>query len=175
MESVLCTLSIICAAIGLVGSVVRRFPSLGASIVALLLLLPLSTPPFSVVELFILVALSVAATLSTRYVAPRITTRWGGTKSGYCGAVVGMVAGFTLYPPLGAVIAPLFGAVMGEMLVDRSDTERLFRVGFSSFCAFMLSAWSEFVIALWVVWLLVNSIFEAWWSDIEALIDNLHF
>ncbi len=156
METLLYALSMLCAAVGLVGSVVRGFPSLAMSVVALVLLFFTPEPPFAVADLFIYMGIAAVATLSARFVPPVITRRWGGTKYGYCGSVVGMLAGFMLYPPLGILLSPLFGAVMGEMLNDRSDMEQTFKIGAASFGAFLVGGWIQFVVALWALWWLLR-------------------
>ena len=48
------------------------------------------------------------------------------------------IAGFFLFPPVGIILGPFAGAVLGELLNDRSDVPKAFLVGFGSFLAFVV-------------------------------------
>ena len=54
------------------------------------------------------------------------------------GATAGVFAGFFLFPPVGIILGPFAGAVLGELLNDRSDVPKAFLVGFGSFLAFVV-------------------------------------
>ena len=59
----------------------------------------------------------------------RQTRRFGGSRSGAIGATVGVFAGFFFFPPVGIILGPFFGAVLGELLNDRRDAGKAFPVG----------------------------------------------
>jgi len=67
-----------------------------------------------------------------------MTRRFGGSRSGAIGATVGVFAGFFLFPPVGIILGPFVGAVLGELLNDRGDVPKAFLVGFGSFLAFVV-------------------------------------
>ena len=54
------------------------------------------------------------------------------------GAIWLWLAGFFLFPPVGIILGPFAGAVLGELLNDRSDVPKAFLVGFGSFLAFVV-------------------------------------
>lgn len=55
----------------------------------------------------------------------------------------GVFAGFFLFPPVGIILGPFAGAVLGELLNDRSDVPKAFLVGFGSFLAFVVGTASS--------------------------------
>ena len=64
--------------------------------------------------------------------------RFGGSSSGAIGATVGVFAGFFFFPPVGIILGPFFGAVLGELLNDRRDAGKAFLVGIGSFLSFVV-------------------------------------
>ena len=67
-----------------------------------------------------------------------MTRRFGGSRSGAIGATVGVFAGFFFFPPVGIILGPFFGAVLGELLNDRRDAGKAFLVGIGSFLSFVV-------------------------------------
>ena len=71
---------------------------------------------------------------------------YGGTTMGLGGAVigraigatVGVFAGFFFFPPVGIILGPFFGAVLGELLNDRRHAGKAFLVGIGSFLSFVV-------------------------------------
>ena len=50
----------------------------------------------------------------------------------------GVFAGFFFFPPVGIILGPFFGAVLGELLNDRRDAGKAFLVGIGSFLSFVV-------------------------------------
>lgn len=63
---------------------------------------------------------ALALTISIDYVAQAVgARRFGGSKAGAWGAVLGGIAGLFVLGPLGIIAGPLVGAVAGELLAGR--------------------------------------------------------
>ena len=45
---------------------------------------------------------------------------------------------FFFFPPVGIILGPFFGAVLGELLNDRRDAGKAFLVGIGSFLSFVV-------------------------------------
>ena len=83
-------------------------------------------------------AVTVAVSAADYFLPAWMTRRFGGSRSGAIGATAGVFAGFFLFPPVGIILGPFAGAVLGELLNDRSDVPKAFLVGFGSFLAFVV-------------------------------------
>ena len=88
--------------------------------------------------LWIWLAVTVAVSVIDYYLPAWMTRRFGGSRSGAIGATVGVFAGFFFFPPLGVILGPFFGAVIGELLHDKSDPAKAFLVGTGSFLSFLV-------------------------------------
>ena len=82
--------------------------------------------------------MTVAVSAADYFLPAWMTRRFGGSRSGAIGATAGVFAGFFLFPPVGIILGPFAGAVLGELLNDRSDVPKAFLVGFGSFLAFVV-------------------------------------
>jgi len=64
--------------------------------------------------------------------------RYGGSRYGVIGTIIGLLAGLVFFPPFGIVIGPIAGALVGEYLYGRSHKEAT-RAAFGSFVGFLLT------------------------------------
>lgn len=73
------------------------------------------------------------------YVVPIIgARRFGATRWGLWGALIGLIAGLVLFPPFGMIIGALLGAVIGE-LAGGKDTRAALRAGVGVFVGSVVS------------------------------------
>ena len=62
-------------------------------------------------------AIITVSTVALDYlIAPLATKKFGGSKKGIYGSVVGLILGMILFPPIGILIGPLVGAYIGELM-----------------------------------------------------------
>jgi uncharacterized protein YqgC (DUF456 family) len=75
------------------------------------------------------------------YVIPAMgTKRFGGTKAGAWGAIIGLFVGLFLIPiPFGFLIGSFLGALFGELIVSKTETRSAFKAAFGSFIGFLAS------------------------------------
>ena len=90
--------------------------------------------------------------------------RFGATRAGMIGAVLGLLAGLILLGPflgpLAIVVGPLLGAAAGELLQGR-EPRVAFRSGFGAVIGTLFGTLAEFIIALilagWFIWLTLGT------------------
>jgi uncharacterized protein len=69
---------------------------------------------------------------------PLLGAKWYGvSKKGIYGSIIGMLIGFFLFPPFGFIIGLLIGAVCGELIAGKKDSEAL-KAGIVTFIGNMI-------------------------------------
>jgi len=121
--------------LGLTGCIVPVIPGPPLAYVALLLLQATRFAGFSGKFLLIAALVTLVVTV-VDYILPVLgTKRWGGSRAGAVGAIVGLLAGL-FFAPVGIIIGPFAGAVVAELLTGR-NTHAAIRSGFGSFVGFL--------------------------------------
>lgn len=169
MDIVLCIVALLLAVLGMVGAILPMIPGPALSFVALLVNYFSPNPAIDTKWLFIWLVICVVVSVIDYFLPIYIIKRLGGSKSGLWGATIGMVVGFIAFPPLGIILCPLLGAVMGELMNDKSDTSRALKVGAGSFLAFLLGTGIKFIASLFIVGVLLDSLLPL----VEGLIDSI--
>lgn len=62
--------------------------------------------------------------------------KYGASKAGVWGSIIGLIIGLFILPPFGIILGPFIGAVAGEYMAGKQSNEA-FRAGFGSFMGFM--------------------------------------
>ena len=78
-----------------------------------------------------------------------MTKKFGGSKAGERGAMAGVLGGFR-FGPIGIIVGPFVGAVLGELIFDNSDKQRALRSGFGSFLSFFVGTGIKLALSLWL-------------------------
>ncbi len=144
--------------IGIIGCVLPVIPGPAISFASLLLLQLKSIPPFTSDFLIWLgVIMIIVSTLD--YIVPAFgTKKLGGSKSGIRGSVVGLILGIFFFPPIGIIIGPFIGAVVGELMIGKSSNVA-FRSGLGSFIGFLTGTLIKLIYSFVVGYYYVESFF----------------
>lgn len=137
--------------IGLVGSVAPVIPGPVTSFIGLLLCL--LSNYFSTSE-DVIIAFGVIALIITvtDYLIPIYgTKKFGGTKAGVIGTIVGLIAGIIFLPGIGIIIGPFIGAFIGEMLAG-SQSEKALKAALGSFIGFLAGTFMKLIYSLAVIY-----------------------
>ena len=135
---VLIILGFIVLIAGLVGCIVPALPGPPLSFVALILLeIATHGEAFTTNELIFWGVVTVVVTVLD-YIIPVIgAQKYGATKSGIWGSIIGMLIGIIFFPPFGMLIGAFLGAVGGEILIGKNNPEAL-KAGWGVFIGTML-------------------------------------
>lgn len=99
------------------------------------------------------------------YIIPAIgTKKFGGTKYGVYGSMLGLFIGILFLGPLGIIIGPFVGALVGELIKDSNDTNKAVKAAFGSFIGFLISTGLKFAVSLTFLVLFINQAWE--WIDL---------
>jgi hypothetical protein len=136
-DYILLILGIIFMVIGIIGCLVPALPGPPISFLGLLFLHLSKFGQFTTPTLIILGSIAVVVTVLDYIVPLWGTKKFGGSKYGTKGAIVGLIVGFFL-GPLGIIMGPLIGAFVGEMIF-KDDISYAFKAGFGSLLGFLTS------------------------------------
>jgi uncharacterized protein YqgC (DUF456 family) len=151
MDIVLILFGGILIIMGLAGSFLPVVPGLPFSYAALLLLQFTSSPPFTVMFL-VYWALVVVVVMSLENILPAAGAgRYGGSKEGIIGCLIGAVAGLFIFPPFGIILGPMAGAFLGELIAGK-PSDRALKSAMGSFLGFFVGTVIKVVTALIIAW-----------------------
>jgi len=136
MDVVLITIGIILLLIGFAGSIIPGIPGPPIAYLGMLIQVFKTENPFSAKFLIIWGLIMIAVSVLD-YIVPVIgTKKFGGSKRGIWGSIIGLFAGIFFFPPIGLIIGPFLGAFIGE-LTGGKETQSALKAGFGSFIGFI--------------------------------------
>lgn len=147
MEYLLITLGCISILVGIVGCVLPALP--GLPLCWLGLVLVYFSPGLSVN--YVLLGITLVITLGITcldYIIPaKGTKRFGGSKYGVWGTNIGLLAGL-FFVPWGIVVGPFAGALLGELIFDRTNQKRAFKAAFGAFLGFLAGTFMKIMVGV---------------------------
>ena len=123
---------------GWLGCILPVMPGPPLSYIALLLIQFTRFSDFSVEFLLITAAVTIIVTVVDFVLPVWGTRKWGGSRAGTVGAILGLLVGL-FFAPVGIILGPFAGAVLCELIAGR-ETNAALRSGFGSFVGFILGA-----------------------------------
>lgn len=151
MDYVLIAFGIICILAGIAGGVLPILPGPPLSYIGLLLLHFTSKYQFSTKFLVVWGIITVVVYLLDYLIPAWGTKKFGGSKRGVWGSIIGLLVGIVLFPPFGIIIGPFAGAVLGELSGGKQSKEAL-RSGFGSFVGFLLGTLLKLIASGMMAW-----------------------
>ncbi len=146
VEIVLVFSSLILCGLGIVGSVAPALPGPPLAYAGILVYHFGMGEVFSLAFL-IIALLFVIITAGVDYFLPVYATRkFGGTKQGVWGGIIGLAAGL-FFPPWGIIAGPLLGAIIGDLVAGK-QFESALKSGIGSFVGFLLSTFIKLAVTL---------------------------
>jgi uncharacterized protein YqgC (DUF456 family) len=146
METLIIILGFLIMILGIAGSFL---PILPGPLTSWLGLLVLSFSDVEVTRNLLITTFVVALIIYILdFIIPALgTKKYGGSKYGMAGATLGLVVGLLAPVPLGIVIGPFLGALLGEIIYQKNRKIAL-RAAYGSLIGFVSSTLIKFVVAL---------------------------
>lgn len=155
MDILYLVLGIILMLVGLAGCILPFLPGPPLCYLALLIQQLQSTPPYTTKFLLSWAAITVVIT-ALDYVIPLYgTKKFGGTRYGMWGCVIGLLAGLWL-PPFGLIIGPFVGAFVGELLGNAASGHAL-RAALGSFVGFLFGTLLKLIACFVMGWYFIQA------------------
>lgn len=156
MDILLIILGAIFLIIGLLGCILPILPATPLSYIGILLLHFSSKVEFSS-QFLVGWGIAVIAVQLLDYIIPIWgTKKFGGSKFGIWGSMIGMVVGLFL-GPLGIILGPFVGAIIGELIAGKASSAAI-RAGFGTFVGFLLGTLSKLIVAGLLIYYYVEAI-----------------
>ena len=157
MDTTLGVIAIICGVIGLLGAVL---PVLPGTVISYIGMLCISFSSYSELSTSALVAWGIVAVvvIVMDYVLPGyFSKKFGGTKAGVTGATIGTIAGI-FFGPLGIILGPFVGAVIGELLAEKLTFNQALTVGFGSMLSFLVGTLFKLIAGGFMLYYIIKDV-----------------
>lgn len=155
MDYIWITLGGILLATGVVGCFLPVLPGPPLAFAGLLIQQLKSSPPFSLRFLVIFLIVTIIITALDYLIPVYSTKKFGGSKYGVWGCIIGLIAGIW-FGPAGIIIGPFMGAWIGELL-NGSNSEKAFQAAMGSFIGFLAGTLLKLIASFVMIWYWVMS------------------
>jgi uncharacterized protein YqgC (DUF456 family) len=159
MDILLLLLGFVCVVAGVFGSFLPILPGPSISWVGIVLLYFTAAVPANYWILVISGLITIVLTILDYTIPAKGTKKFGGSAYGIWGTNIGLIIGIFAPIPLGFLIGPFVGALIGELIYDYKDHQRALKAAAGSLLGFLASSFMKFVVCmmylglfLWIVW-----------------------
>lgn len=162
MEYLLLILGLFCVIVGIVGSLLPALPGLPISWLGLLLIYLTPTIEINYWVLGVTLVLTIVVSIADYVIPAKGTKKFGGSKYGIWGTNIGLVVGIFAPIPFGFIIGPFAGALIGELIYDKTDTTRATKAAVGSFLGFLTGTFIKFVFSMSFLGLFIYLVSQNW-------------
>lgn len=158
MDIILIIIGILLILAGIIGCIIPGVPGPPIAYMALLIQNLKDENPFTTKFLIIWLIITISVSILD-YLVPAIgTKKFGGTKRGVWGSIIGLFIGIFFFPPIGLIIGPFLGAFIGE-LTGGKETDIALKAGFGSFIGFLFGVTLKLVVTALMAYYFFESFF----------------
>ncbi len=159
MDYLLIALGILLITGGILGSVLPFLPGPPLSYAGILMLHFTEKHQFSNRFLIVWAIITAFVYLIDYFIPIWGTKKFGGSRQGVWGSIIGLMAGIFFFPPFGIIIGPFAGAVIGELVAGKNSSAA-FRAGLGSFVGFLAGTLLQLIAAGLMAWYFANELFS---------------
>ncbi len=159
MTTALIIIGLLFSIAGVIGSVLPIIPGPILGFLSLIIIsYSKSWEPFSVTFLVIMGCLTAVISVLDYIVPAAGAKKFGASKLGILGSVVGMIVGFFVIPPWGMLVGAFLGAIAGE-LIEGKDGKDALRAGWGVFVGNIMGACIKLAFTITVLILYIKAMF----------------
>ena len=158
VEFLLIVLAALLLLIGLIGCILPVIPGPPISFVGLLVLEATEKVDFTNNFLLLMFVVATVVTVLDYIIPVWGTKKFGGTRAGIIGSTLGLIIGLIFFPPLGIIIGPFAGAVIGEM-IQKDDFNNALKSGIGSFIGFLLGTGIKLIVSSTMIYYFFKEVF----------------
>lgn len=158
MDYLLLAIAVILIIVGLLGCILPIIPGPPLSFLGILVLHFTDFASYSTRFLIIAAVIAIFVTVLDYIVPIWGTKRFGGTKAGMWGATIGMIIGMIFLGPLGLILGPLVGAIIGESIKGANNKDA-FRAGIGAFIGFLMGVGLKLAASIYITYHFLKGVF----------------
>jgi uncharacterized protein YqgC (DUF456 family) len=151
MDYFLIGLGILFLILGILGGVLPVLPGPPLSYVALLLLHFTTKYQFTTQFLITWAIITIVVYVLDYLIPAWGTKKFGGSKRGVWGSIIGLIIGLFFFPPVGIIIGPFAGAVIAEVTGGKNHKAAL-KAGLGSFIGFLAGTMLKLIVSGMMAW-----------------------
>ncbi len=144
MDIFIAVISILLAVVGVAGCVFPGLPGPPFNYVALTLLY-FRFGSFSASFMWVWLGIVIIISILDYYIPIWTAKKYGATRSGIIGSIIGMLAGM-IFTPIGMIAGTIIGAIAGDMMAGKTSKEAM-RSGMATFFGTIASIGLKLVFA----------------------------
>lgn len=148
LELLLFLLVLIVLGVGFVGAFVPAIPGVFMAWLGMLLLYVFTDSGITLLFLLFFLGLTVAVMGLDQLIPIIGVKKFGGTKYGMWGSVVGVIVGF-FFMPLGFIIGPFIGAFVGDLLGGQEHGQAL-KTAMGALLGFFIGTGVKLIAIAWI-------------------------
>ena len=171
MDITLSIFAFIFSIIGVVGCIVPILPGVVFNFIALVIAYYCSYTQLTLNTLMIWLVVTIAVSIADYFLPIYMTKKFGGSRAGVIGATVGLIGGLIFFGVFGVILGPFIGAVLGELINDKKDSAKAFKVGIGSFLAFFVGTGLKLIASIWmfqIIWMDTYPVVKEWFCTLFA-------
>jgi uncharacterized protein len=160
MDTALIIIAGIVMLAGIAGSILPGLPGPPLSFLGLIIMELTSAHPYSAGLLLFYALLTIGVSVAD-YIMPMLgAKRFGSSKYGVWGSIIGLIVGPIVIPIIGVLIGPFIGAVLGEIMGDKKKFDEAMRAGLGSFLGLLGSMVIKLILCLFMLYHYVVGVIE---------------
>ena len=145
MEIIFLIVAFALLAAGILGSVIPVLPGPPLSFIGLLLLRWSGFGQISFAFILVWAGITAAVTIMDYFLPSLLTKQFGGSRAASIGSFLGLLAGIIFFPPFGMIAGSFLGAYAGELINNRANGAKAFKVALGAFFAFIVGAGAKLI------------------------------
>jgi len=161
MDILLLVLGLILIIIGIIGCIVPGLPGPISGWAGLLLTVLAKVIPDDWTFVFITLLVALGISILDYFIPAFGTKKFGGSKYGTYGAIIGLMVGVFAPIPGGILIGPFAGAFIGEY-IRNSNTPQALNAAFGAFIGFLVSTGMQLIVSVVFLVFYIRLVKENW-------------
>lgn len=162
MEYFFLILGLLLIVVGFLGSFLPVIPGPPLSWLGLLCLYFIKGIPTDYWLLCVTLLITIVVSILDYVIPAQGTKYFGGSNYGVWGTTLGLIVGIFAPIPLGFIIGPFVGALIGELIYDSSNIERVLKAAVGSFIGFLAGTLIKIIVCVAFIVLFCYKVYQNW-------------